>query len=125
MADDKDKPTELNDSCDLQTLRKDLDSNTELLREVLRLNGRLTKAMEQMIHLDTKVSDISETQNEIQVTLGKQQSMIETLMSWHNSQKALGSALGWLIDKAPRLAAMAVFCFWVLSQWSTKGGGDK
>lgn len=121
MADDN--QAELEATCELQSMRRDLDSNTALLREILRLNGRLTKAMEEMIRLDTKVSEVSEAQVEIQITLGKQQAMLETLMSWHNNQKALRGALGWLIDKAPTLAAVAVFLFWVLDQWQNKKGG--
>ncbi len=123
MADEPNQQKGLSEACELQAIRRELDSNTALIGEVLRLNARLTTAMEQMTYLDTKVSDMSEAQTEIQVTLGKQQAMLETLMSWHNSQKILGNAFGWLIDKAPALAAMAVFCFWVLSQWSNKEGG--
>lgn len=123
MADEPNQQKGLSEACELQAIRRELDSNTALIGEVLRLSALLTTAMEQMIYLDTKVSDMSEAQMEIQATLGKQQAMLETLMTWHNNQKALRGALGWLIDKAPTLAAVAVFLFWVLDQWQNKKGG--
>ena len=121
MADDQQES--VTERSQLEALKREVASTTHLMKEILKLNGRLTKAMEDMIRLDTKVSEVSGAQVEIQNMLAKQQTSLDLLMSWHNNQKAVRSALGWMIDKAPTLAAITVFCFWVLNQWSNKEGG--
>ncbi len=108
---------------DMESLRREVVNNSNLIKEVVHLHRRLTDNFQEMVKLDTKVSDVTESIVEMQNLLSRQQSMLDILMTWHNNQKALRGALGWLIDKAPTLAAVAVFLFWVLDQWQNKKGG--
>ena len=108
---------------DMESLRREVVNNSNLIKEVVHLHRRLTDNFQEMVRLDTKVSDVTESIVEMQLLLNRQQTMLDTLMTWHNNQKAVRTALGWLIDKAPTLAAVAVFLFWVLDQWQNKKGG--
>lgn len=122
MLEDSNDKTSSTES-DIEALRREVVNNSNLIKEIVHLHRRLTDNFQEMVNLDNKVSDVAESVLAMQQQLSRQQSTIEILMTWHNNQKAVRSAFGWLIDKAPTLAGVAVVLFWVIDQWQSKKGG--
>lgn len=94
--------------------------NAQMLEVIIRLNERLTEAMERMVGLDAKLTEVQKSIVEIQDAHKSQRDEIAVLMNWHNNRKAVEGALGWLIDKGPTLGAIALIGFWVLDNWGKK-----
>jgi predicted RNase H-like nuclease (RuvC/YqgF family) len=108
---------------DMESLRRELANNANLIKEIVHLHRRLTDNFQSMVTIDTKVSDALESIVELQNHLGQQKSMLDVLMASHNNQKAVRSALGWLIEKAPTLAAIMAFTIWLFNEWQNRKGG--
>lgn len=105
---------------EIARLEDGLQAQGQMLSAIFQLNERVTHAVERMVGIDAKLGEVQRSIVEIQKTQAVQQGHIEVLMTSHTGRKAVEGVLSWLIDKAPTLGAIAVFCFWALSNWEDK-----
>lgn len=94
--------------------------NTQLLQAVIRTNERLTDAMERMVGLDAKLTEVQKGIVDLQESQHSQKARLAELMAWRNNRKAVEGALGWMLDKGPTLGGIAIVMFWVLDNWGKK-----